>query len=50
MENRRVCEHGSALWFRVTRNPDKSTEPFARPFTCSLAPLTHSQARARVND
>ena len=29
------------LWSRTVRNPDVSTVPFAHPFACSLAPLTH---------
>ena len=33
-----------ALWSKITRNPDVSTEPLARPFTYWLALLTHSLA------
>ena len=33
-----------AQWARSTKNPDVSTGPFARPFSCSLAPLTGSLA------
>ena len=29
------------LWSRITKNTDWSTGPLARPFACSLAPLTH---------
>ena len=32
------------LWARSTKNPDLSTGPLTRPFTRSLAPLTHSLA------
>ena len=31
---------GGALWARLTKNPDCSTGPLARPFARSLAPLT----------
>ena len=31
----------SALWSRVTKNPDLSTGPPAPPFSHSLAPLSH---------
>ena len=34
----------TALWARVNKNPDCSTGSFARLFTRSLAPLTHSLA------
>ena len=40
------------LWFRTTKNIDGSTEPLARPFAHSLAPLAHfahSLARGKVN-
>ena len=30
-----------ALWARITKNPDCSTGPLARPFAHLLAPLTH---------
>ena len=30
----------SALWARITKNTDWSTEPLARPFVRLLAPLT----------
>ena len=33
------------LWFRATPNRDVSTDSLARPFTRSLAPLTHSLGR-----
>ena len=32
------------LWCRIIKNTDWSTGPLARPFACSLAPLTHSLA------
>ena len=34
-----------ALWARITKNTDWNTGPLARPFACSLAPLTRSLAR-----
>ena len=37
-----LAQHSTiALWSRITKNPDVSTGPLARPFACSLAPLTH---------
>ena len=41
-----VLDTAKALWSRVSKNPDISTGPSARPFTRLLAPLTHLLARA----
>ena len=38
------ADNGDAQWFRTAKNPDVSTGPLARPFDCSLAPLTRSLA------
>ena len=39
-QNDLVSSH-STLWARKIEKPDCSTGPLARPFACSLAPLTH---------
>ena len=33
-------ETNRTLWARITKTTDSSTRPLARPFACSLAPLT----------
>ena len=36
-----INKNKRALWSRTAKNADSSTEPLARPFARSLAPLTH---------
>ena len=48
-----IAKINTALWARITKNTDWSTGPLARPFTCSLAPLTrllapHYSLRSRA--
>ena len=39
-----IYEWNQYISFRLTKGRDKSTGPLAPPFSCTLAPLTHSLA------
>ena len=39
-----LMSRDTPLWSGTNKNRDVSTGPLARPFACSLAPLTHSLA------
>ena len=43
-ERPRSTDISGTLWSRITKNPDESTQPLARPFPRSLAPLTRALA------